>query len=393
MSEHIKEYSILRITTVPVSLKLLLTDQMKRMKSEGYRVYMLSSDGPERNELIQTQGCEHIVIQLTRTISPFKDLVCLLELIKILRSLRPLIVHTHTPKAGLIGMIAARICGVPIRLHTIAGLPQMTSSGLKRRLLNFSLRLTAWGSQVMLPNSNSIMRYIKTEKLFEPGKLEMIGFGSSNGISLSEYNPKTLSTERLEKAKFMVEYDSSCYYLLACGRMVKDKGVVEMISAFRLIQEKLPKVRLILLGPFEMIRDNERLPVDIVNIINNNPNIVHINWSEDVASFMSLADLFVHASHREGFPNVLLQAGLINCPIICSDIPGNIDIVTDEVTGLYFRMGDTDDLSKKLMWAMDNTDIINSYSKRLQNEIINKYSRKFVQDKIVEFYNEKLSEL
>ena len=126
---------LIRITTVPMSLLYLLPGQMDFMKKQGYEVLMISADGKELPDVIEREKCRHIIVPMTRKITPFQDLKCLLKLIKIFKTEKPDIVHTHTPKAGLLGMIAAKICFVKIRIHTVAGLPLMAETGFKYQLL------------------------------------------------------------------------------------------------------------------------------------------------------------------------------------------------------------------------------------------------------------------
>src|SRR5665647_1907606 len=138
--------TLIRITTVPLALKALLPGQPLFMKQNGFNVIMISADGPQLKEVIEREQCEHIIVPMTRTISPLKDFSCLIQLIRIFRKYKPDIVHTHTPKAGLLGMIAAKLCGVKVRIHTIAGLPVMVATGLKRDILIKTDRLTSWAA-------------------------------------------------------------------------------------------------------------------------------------------------------------------------------------------------------------------------------------------------------
>ena len=146
---------IIRITTVPMALAHLLRGQMRYMKNHGFEVILISADGPERNEVIATEECPHIIVPMTRKITPFRDLQCLFELYRIIRKEKPDIVHTHTPKAGLLGMLAAAFCGTHIRIHTVAGMPLMIERSFKFRLLKFIEKLTYKAASNVWPNSES----------------------------------------------------------------------------------------------------------------------------------------------------------------------------------------------------------------------------------------------
>ena len=382
---------LLRITTVPISLDLLLTDQMAFMKSKGFEVLMVSADGPERERVRAREGCEHVVIPFTRKITPFKDLVCLIKLISLIKKEKPDIVHTHTPKAGLLGMLAAKVCGVKVKLHTVAGLPLMTASGLKKKVFISMEQLTAWAADVILPNSHSLMQYMKDQKLVSDQKLSIIGKGSTNGIDLSRFSINQLGPAQLDKIKSSISYDESNTYLLSIGRLVRDKGIVELINAFQSLKLKRENLKLILLGPLEKIRSEELLPSDTLLVIQNDPDIIHINWSDDVECFLSLADVFIQASHREGFPNVTLQAGAMECPIVCSKIPGNIDIVADGETGFYFEKGNALDLERKVLCVLNSVSKTKVMSQVLRKQIEMYFDRKEIHNQLLAFYKSQLA--
>lgn len=364
------------------------------MRNQGIEVAMISAQGKEIREVSQNEGVSHTVVPFTREISPLKDLYCLLLLILNFLKEKPDIVHTHTPKAGLLGMIAAKIARVPLRIHTIAGLPLMTATSWKKQLLVFTEKLTYWGAQYVLPNSESMRSYMIDQKLCDQHKMDMIGYGSTNGIDLSRFDSKVLSADRLIETKALIKYDKQYTYVLAVGRVVRDKGIIELIDAFIDLQSQMSDLglKLIVLGPKEEVRNEELLPQNISDLLSQHKDITHIHWSVHVEYFMSLADVLVHASHREGFPNVLLQAGAVECPIVCSNIPGNIDIVRHQETGVLFEKGNKDDLISKLKYALEHTDETKEYAVFLRKEIEQKYERVFMHEEYLRFYKEKLYE-
>lgn len=379
-----KSKKILRISTVPSSLDLLLTDQMKFMTNQGYKVIMISASGREVKNLIKREGCQHIEIPFTRKITLFKDLYCLWLLIKVILQTKPEIVHTHSPKAGLLGMIASFICRVPLRFHTIAGLPLMVHTGLKRKVLNTTEKITYFCATKVLPNSKSIMEFVIEQRFTSKEKLEMIGYGSSNGIDLSRFSPSKLQIELLDSIKKKVLYDPNSIYFLSVGRIVKDKGIEELVSVFKKLNTEYQNTKLIILGEYE--KDLDPIQPEIEFEIENNPNIIFIGWSDHVEYYMSFCHSLIHGSYREGFPNVLLQAGAMKCPIICSHIPGNIDIVDDSETGLIFRVKDKDALYAKMVWSLKNVEKIHLYSQDLYEKIHTYFERKKFHELIKEFY-------
>ncbi len=375
---------LVRITTVPMALQFLLPGQMHFMSQHGFDVLMISADGKEREEVIKNEECQHIVVPMTRQITPLQDLKCLWQLIKLFRKLRPDIVHSHTPKAGLLGMLAAYFCAVPVRIHTVAGLPMMVEKGFKFQLLKFIERLTYAAATQVWPNSISLKNYIEEQHLATPAKLSVISKGSSNGINLNRFGEKWLDDNTLVNVKAMMNYSSSLTYLLCVGRLVADKGIVETVEAFKLLKAKTPSLMLVLVGDFEDHLDP--LPDEMLVEIKRNESIIHIGWSDKVEYFMQLADLFIFASHREGFPNVLLQAGAMKLPVLCSKIPGNIDIITHNETGLIFEKENSHEIVANIEYAMHHMDQMTGMAEILFEQVHKNYQREVIWNKMLERY-------
>lgn len=386
MAEKIK---LIRITTVPMALKFLLPGQMKFMKENGFDVLMISADGAERNDIIESEGCPHTIVEMTRKITPFKDFICLLQLIKFFRKELPDIVHTHTPKAGLLGMIAAKFCRVKIRIHTVAGLPLMVEKGFKYQLLKLIEKITYGCATNVWPNSNSLVQFIQQKKLSAAKKLFIIGKGSTNGINLNRFKKEVLDVKILEQVKASLNYQEKCIYLLYIGRLVKDKGIPELINAFVQLQNNYLNLKLVLVGQFE--NDLDPLPESALHQIKNNGDIKHIEWTDYVEYYMAAANYFVFPSHREGLPNVLLQAGAMQLPIICSKIDGNVDIVLHHQTGLLFEKGNEQQIQQQIVFALDNKEAMQKMATILHQTIQTNYRRENIWQNILEQYKMLLS--
>jgi glycosyltransferase involved in cell wall biosynthesis len=381
---------LIRVTTVPMALRYLLPGQMKYMKEQGFEVIMVSADGKERGAVIANEECEHHIIPMTRKITPFADLKSWWKMYRYFKKEKPDIVHSHTPKAGLIAMTAARMAGVKIRIHTVAGLRFMTSTGVTRKILVKMEKLTAGSATNVWPNSQSLLRYIKANKLAKEKKLQVIGYGSSNGINLTRYSAQALLPAKIEETKQLIKYDPSLVYLLCVGRIVKDKGIDELLTAFDNIYKERKELRLVLLGTFE----DELDPVSDTarKILKEHPGIIHISWSDHVEYFMHLATLLVHPSYREGFPNVLLQSGALNCPVVCSRIEGNIDIVDDQQTGLICEVRNAASLEEKLRFALANPVKMKEFAASLRQKIEQQFDQRFVHESLKNKYLELINE-
>ena len=375
---------IIRVTTVPMALKVLLRGQMRYMKKAGFEVIMVSSDGEERSDVMQYEDCPHLIVSMTRKITPFADALSFWKLYRLLKKEKPDIVHSHTPKAGLLAMLAAKYAGVKIRIHTIAGLRFMTASGSTRTILTRMEKITAQAATHVWPNSLSLLKYVKQHKLVRVEKLEIIGKGSSNGVDLSRFSVSALSERGIQNARQILSYDPSFFYILSVGRIVKDKGIRELAKAFVNLYSENNRLRLVLVGTFEEKLDP--LDDEIMKLIRNHPGIIFAGWHDEVEYYMHLAVLLVHASYREGFPNVVLQAGAMECPVVCSRIDGNIDIVDEDVNGLVFTAGDEIDLYNKLKEAISDQDGMRKKATLLRRKIEENFDRSFVQEKLRQKY-------
>lgn len=380
---------LIRITTVPISLKLLLSGQMRFIQESGWEVLMVSADGKEVDQVCRKEGCRHEVIPFTRKITPFQDLVCLWKLYKLFKKEKPDIVHSHTPKAGFLGMWAAKLAGVKHRIHTVAGLPLMVAEKQKKSILTKVEKHTYTSATEVWPNANSLKKIILESGMASDPKVKVLGYGSSNGVDLKVFNRENLKENHLVAATMRIMPSENDFIILAIGRLVKDKGIEELVEAF--LGSKLAnRAKLVLLGAFE--QDLNPLSDETIRKIQDHPRIVHIEWTDHVAHYLAMADVLVHASHREGFPNVLLEAGAMQVPIICSDIPGNNDIVSNKKTGLLFPVKNVKVLQDALEFAYVKRDYMLQLAEALYVQIIERYDRIHVHQLILNEYQRLLEE-
>jgi glycosyltransferase involved in cell wall biosynthesis len=385
---NVRMPKLIRVTTVPLSLKYLVSGQARYMQEQGFEVIVISSYGPEREEIMRKEGCRHHIIPMTRKMTPLADVRSLWLLYRFFKKEKPDIVHSHTPKAGLLAMLAARLAGVKIRIHTIAGLRFVTTSGLFRRVLVAMEKLTAQSATHVWPNSFSLLDYINKIKLVKSKKLGLIGWGSSNGIDLGRYAMAALKEGKLNEAKRLVSYDDRNIYFLAVGRIVHDKGIDELLKAFTRVHAANDHTRLILLGAFE--DDVDPVSDESKAVLKTHPAIIHVGWSEEVEYYMHLSFALIHASYREGFPNVLLQAGAMGCPVICSRIEGNIDLVEQEKTGLLFEVRNEKELQEKMELALANPAVIRQYAENLREKVANHFDQRLIWQQLHQRYQELL---
>src|SRR5690554_2851562 len=228
---------IIRITTVPQSLKTLLKGQLRFMSENGFEVIGVSSSGKELEEVNKQEGIRTISIEMSRKITPIKDFRALWRFYKLCKKEKPTIVHSHTPKAGIIGMLGAKLAGVPIRLHTVAGLPLMETTGNKRKLLDFVEKLTYSSATKVYPNSKGLYDFILENNYTTKNKLKVIGNGSSNGIDTSLFSPDGITEEAKNTLRTKLNLSADDFVFVFVGRLVGDKGINELVSAFKRISE------------------------------------------------------------------------------------------------------------------------------------------------------------
>ncbi len=344
---------LIRLTTVPQSLTGLLHGQLNFMK-EHFDILAVTS--PYTNDksieaYTKKEGVPVELVAMTRKITPLKDIKALYQLYKVFRRERPFIVHTHTPKAGTLGMIAAKMAGVPHRLHTIAGLPLVEATGAKRLLLNFVEKITYAAATKIYPNSYGLKDIILEHKFTSLSKLKVIANGSSNGINTSYFNPEVVSPQEANELRESLELDETNFVFVFVGRLVKDKGINELVASFMEINKKNPETRLLLVGSFEA--DLDPLEETTVEIIKSNSNILGMGWQNDVRPFMRISDALVFPSYREGFPNVVMQSAAMEIPCIVTDINGCNEIIENGKNGIIVPPKNAQELRNAMQTLLD----------------------------------------
>ena len=375
---------LIRITTVPLSLGGLLQGQMRFM-SKYYDVLGVSSEG-SNNELSMVSELEDVPvfpIEMTRKITPFKDLYALWQLYKLFKKEAPFIVHSHTPKAGTVSMLAAKLAGVPHRLHTIAGLPLVEATGLKRRLLNVVEKITYKCATKIYPNSFGLVDIILENNFTNKNKLKVIANGSSNGIDIEKFNPNKFNDSAKKSAlKESLNIKENDFVFLFVGRLVSDKGVNELINAFNKIENVFKNVKLLLVGGYETELDP--LNEDTLSIIKTNTNISNTGWVNDVRPYFSISNVLAFPSYREGFPNVVMQAGAMGLPSIVTNINGCNEIIIEGENGTIIPVKDSNTLHDKMCLILEKKK--NFGPETCRELIASRYKRQIIWDELLNEY-------
>lgn len=375
---------IIRITTVASSLEGLLKGQLNFM-NQHYKVLGIASDENNRLDIVEAEeGIKTIAVKMTRKITPIEDLKSLYQLYRIIKREKPFIVHTHTPKAGTLGMLAAKLAGVSNRLHTIAGLPLLEATGHKRRLLNTVEKYTYSCATLVLPNSFGMKNIILKEGFCEDAKLKVLGKGSSNGIDVAHYSNDNVDKIKAKalKQKLNISEDDTVFIFI--GRVVKDKGIKELVEAFDDISNVYTNAKLVIVGPSE----NHLDPLDkkTESTIKTNKNIHAVGQQNDIRPYVFISDILAFPSYREGFPNVVLQANCMEKPCIVSDINGSNEIITHNHNGLIVPPKDTNALKNAMIQLLKDPNKTRELAANSRNNIVNNYKREFIWNEMLQLY-------
>ena len=367
-----KKIKIVRVTTIPLAFEKLLENQLSFVKS-FYDVIAVSSDEKKLKKFAKSQGVKWYSIEMTRKITPIIDLISLFKMYFFIRREKPDIIHTHTPKAGVIGMFAAYIANVPIRLHTVAGLPLLETTGIKRIILNFVEKLTYKFSTKIYPNSYGLKEIILKNNFTVKNKLKIIGNGSSNGIDTNYFNPDLISKEQNQILRSNLKIQKTDFVFIFIGRIVGDKGINELVEAFNLFSKETSKTKLLLVGNFE--DELDPISKSSKNIISNNDKIILAGYQNDVRPYFSISDVLIFPSYREGLPNVVLQAGAMGLPSIVSNINGCNEIIENNTNGLVIKVKCIDAIYDAMIKITSDKILFNKLRLNSRDSIKIKYER------------------
>lgn len=356
------------------------------MGQQGFDVHFACTPDDRTQEVALREAATFHPIKLSRKLSPFQDIVSLILMIRLIRKLRPDIVHSHSPKAGIVAMLAGWFCRVPVRIHTIAGLPLMETSGFKRKLLVWVERLTYNAATAVWPNSK-----VQKEEIFQQNiyprstKLEVIGQGGSNGIDLSHFSPtEALQAQALDFRKEQgIQPDD--VVLSFVGRLANYKGVNELVTAFVQLQEQYPQLKLLLIGPLE---DINPLEPNTLQHIEQHPSIISVGHQSDIRKYLLASQIFVFPSYREGFPQSLMQACAMGLPTIATDINGCNEIVAHGQRGLLIPIKDSKSIIEAVEKYLNDPELMAKYAAAAALFIRNHFEQNTFWNLIAEAYRQ-----
>lgn len=373
---------IVRTSTIPLSLNILLKGQLEYL-SQYFEVIGISSNGPELKETENREGIKTVPINMKRSISPLKDLISLITLYKVLKREKPLIIHSITPKAGLLSMMAAKLAGVPIRMHTFTGLIFPSKKGLLQKLLIKMDQLLCVCATHIYPEGEGVKADLIKYKITKK-PLKVIANGNVNGIDRSHFDPTLYSTNDKKGLRQSLDISENDFVYIFVGRLVTDKGINELVEAFSEISKKHDQAKLLLVGPFE--KELDPLKDATLKEINKNQNIITVGFKSDVRPYFAISDVLVFPSYREGFPNVVMQAGAMALPSIVSNINGCNEIIIEGENGTIIPAKDKKTLTEKMELFISDKILLENLSSKARGLIISRYEQQIVWNALLEEY-------
>lgn len=371
---------IIRACTVSMSLGFvegMLPDLKKK-----YEVVLLSSPGPEMEAIAEKEGVKTIAVPMERHISLKKDVVSLFKLIKVFRRERPQMVHSMTPKAGLLCMVAAWLTRVPVRVHTFTGLVFPTAQGLKRKILMLTDAITCACATHIIPEGEGVKADLQNNGITKK-PMKILGYGNVRGIDMTRFSRRESIMRMAENLR-----DSDVFTFLFVGRIVRDKGINELVAAFKRLNEEFPKTRLWLVGHYE----NELDPISISSqeIINESQNINTLGTilGDELIAYYAASDCFVFPSYREGFPNTVIEAGAMDLPCIVTDINGSREIISQGENGIIIPSKNEEQLYKAMKQMITDENSRKKMTGNARKMIADRFEQSFVRQCLYDYYDE-----
>lgn len=406
---------LLRTSTVPVSLNHLLKGQL-RFLNQHFEVVAVSGEDAHLQAVAEREQIRVVPLEMQRAIHPFQDLLSLWQLYWLFKKERPEIVHSITPKAGLLSMLAAKMAGVPVRMHTFTGLIFPSRTGVMQRLLIQMDRLLCWAATHIYPEGNGVQHDLQHYKITSK-PLQVLANGNVNGIDLEFFSSTQVSPDQKYQLQQELGIQPNDFVFVFVGRLVGDKGINELIAAFeRLVRDNgikgkrekgkgkrvegiaiateetlisdfsdsFSRIKLLLVGPFESELDP--LQPETLKVIETHPNIISVGFQSDVRPYFAVSDCLVFPSYREGFPNVVMQAGAMGLPSIVTNINGCNEIIVEGENGTILPVKNV----PALVEAMQKMCSDKAYYEQLQQNarvmIQSRYEQQVVWEALLEEY-------
>ena len=374
-----EKIKIIRAVTASQSIGFF-EPMVKDLQERGYEIVSVTSPGESLIRL-REKGVKVIEVPMERRISMFRDLMSLMRMISVFRKEKPFMVHSMTPKAGMLCMLAGWLTRVPRRVHTFTGLVWPTSIGLKRRILMATDWLTCACATHIIPEGRGVMNDLQNHITKKP--MKVLGYGNVRGVDMEKFSRRTEVEDMAKGIK-----TEGIFTFIFVGRIVGDKGINELVSAFAELHKKYEKTRLLLVGRFE--KELDPLKAETLNVIDKHTSIESLGpkYGDELLAYYAASDCFVFPSYREGFPNTVMEAGAMGLPSIVTDINGSREIIMDGKNGVIIPSKDVEALYHAMEEMITNSDKTKEYADNARKMIASRFERGFVCKCLYDFYEE-----
>lgn len=386
---------LIRVTTSDISLDSLIKGQLKFLSSE-FEVIGVSNNTGVLAMVGEREGIRTIEVPMHREISLFSDIKCLWLLYRLFRKEKPDIVHANTPKGSMLSMIASKLASVPHRLYTVTGLRYQGASGLFRTLLMAMERISCYCATKVIPEGEGVKKTLLEDKITSK-EMHIILNGNINGIDTEYFNPDLFNRDRTDNKLYTgnkkdirrdLNLKEDDFVFIFIGRIVRDKGMNELTVCMKRFKAEKKNVKLLLVGRFESKLDP--LNADNEEFLRSDPNIHFLGYQNDVRPFFVAADVLVFPSYREGFPNVVLQAGAMGIPAIVTNINGCNEIIKEDFNGKIFSSKDVNALYEKMNWCLNNKNRVKDMASQSRKMIVDRYRQEEVWEATLQEYKKLL---
>jgi len=377
--------TVLHIFTTPLSLRFI-RGLPAHLAHRGYQTVILTSPGPALDAFLAAENCPGFSVDLPRRITPVHDLGALARLVRIIRKVRPDIVHAHTPKGGLLGMIAAAAARVPHRIYHMRGLPLATAKGPTRVIFHVTERVSCRLASRVLSVGHSLRRTALELGLTHPDRIRVLLGGSGQGVDTErEFRPGIVEPEEMTTTRRALDLPEGSPVVLFMGRLVRDKGIVDLADAWLRVRSSFPSARLVLVGPYE---PRDPVPDEVRERLGEDPSVRHVPWTDTPAKYYAVADLVVLPTYREGFPNVPLEAAAMGLPVVATRIPGCTDAVADGVTGTLVPVANPAALGEAIRSYLGDVDRARRHGEAGRERVVREFRREAIWDAVADTYDE-----
>lgn len=374
---------IARVSTVPFFVVTQLRAQIEALSQSGMTVTVIASRDEMSDELAAHKGFTYVPVNIEREINPVKDISSLVALVRTFKKNKFDVIHSTTPKAGLLCAIAGLFSGTKVRLHTFTGQPWVTMGGAKRFILKLCDKIIGVLNTHCYADSASQKDFLVSNGIIRAENISVIGGGSLAGIDLARFNTSRYSVDALAALRASLNIPQTGKVLLFVGRITPDKGIRELVEAFSRLVHKDESVFLLLVGPFESVGEIIVKQVDDPRVQNN---MKIVGYSDEPEKYMALADILCLPSYREGFGTVVIEAAAMGTPTIGSDIYGLSDAIVHNVTGVLVPPKDSAALEAAISTTLSDTSALSAMGAAARDRALNEFGAKKCSDLLINEY-------